>query len=118
MGTEKPPTTSNRMEGMAIIAALRHSAGRKCVVHSDSQLWVNIITKWALRWERLDWQRPGKNKVIANLDLVKVAMKLYHRGQAKIIWVRGHNGNPGNELADEAADDARMIGLVAREFVA
>src|ERR1044071_9026415 len=71
MGFERPPTTSNRMEGMAIIAALKHADGRPCLIFTDSQLWVNILTKWAPKWERLGWQRPGKNKTIANLDLVK-----------------------------------------------
>ena len=98
-------TTNIRMEGFAIIAALKHAAGQPCEVYTDSEFWINVITKWSLAWEKNGWRKKGGP--IMNLDIVQEVCPLYRNSQAKLIWVRGHNNDPGNELADHWANEAR-----------
>lgn len=99
-------TTNIRMEGFAIIAALKHAAGEPCSIYTDSEFWINVITKWAPGWEAKGWKRSGGP--IQNLDIVQEVYPLYKNSQAKLVWVRGHNGDNGNELADEWANKARQ----------
>ena len=98
-------STNIRMEGKALIAALTDAAGQPCEIHSDSEFWINVITKWAPGWQRNGWKKKGGD--IKNLDIVQDVFALYQGSQAKLIWVRGHNNDPGNELADEWANKAR-----------
>ncbi len=98
-------TTNIRMEGFAIIAALKDAAGEPCKIHTDSEFWINVITKWSLAWEKNGWKKKGGE--IKNLDIVREVCPLYRSSQAELIWVRGHNNDPGNELADHWANEAR-----------
>lgn len=93
------------MEGQAIIAALKDAAGELCKIHSDSEFWINVLTKWAPGWEQNNWKK--KSGPIKNLDLVQEMNALYKDSQAELIWVRGHNNDEGNEMADEWANRAR-----------
>lgn len=104
LGGEKT-TTNIRMEGLAIIAALKDADGEECEIYSDSELWIKIITDWSLGWEKNNWKKKGGE--IKNLDIVQEVCPLYRKSQAKLIWVRGHNGHDGNELADHWANEAR-----------
>lgn len=98
-------TTNIRMEGFALIAALEHAAGSPCEIYTDSEFWINVITKWSLSWEANGWRKKGGE--IKNLDIVRKVCPLYQASQAKLVWVRGHNNDPGNELADHWANEAR-----------
>lgn len=98
-------STNIRMEGKALIAALKDADGAECKIHTDSEFWINVITKWSLAWEKNGWKKKGGE--IKNLDIVKEVCPLYHNSKATLIWVRGHVGNEGNELADEWANKAR-----------
>lgn len=100
-----PMSTNIRMEGRAIIAALNDAGPNECEIFTDSEFWVNVITKWGTGWENNGWTK--KNGEIQNLDLVKEAIAAYKKSNTKIIWVRGHVGNPINELADNWANRAR-----------
>jgi len=104
-----PDSTNIRMEGMALMAAIKDSAGEACEIHSDSEFWINVLTKWAPGWERNGWKKKGGE--IKNLDIVQPLLPLYRDSHAKLVWVRGHNKNPGNELADQWANEGRMRGL-------
>lgn len=98
-------STNIRMEGKALIAALGDAADSPCQIYSDSEFWINVITKWSLTWERNGWKKKGGE--IKNLEIVKEAVLLYRSSKAQLIWVRGHNDDPGNELADVWANKAR-----------
>jgi ribonuclease HI len=97
-------TTNIRMEGFAIMAALKHADGAICEIYSDSEFWIKVITEWSLTWEANGWQKKGG---IKNLDIVQEVCALYKQSQARLVWVRGHVGDPGNELADHWANKAR-----------
>lgn len=98
-------TTNIRMEGCALIAALRLLAGEEGEIHTDSEFWINVLTKWAPGWKENGWTK--KKGEIQNLDLVKEAYDLFLSSRAELVWVRGHVGTEMNELADEWANKAR-----------
>lgn len=103
-------TTNIRMEGQAIIAALKDANGESCEIYSDSEFWIKVITIWSMPWEKNGWKKKGGQ--IKNLDIVKEVVPLYRESNATLIWVRGHNGHDGNELADHWANEARKQQLV------
>jgi ribonuclease HI len=105
LGSEAGDTTNIRMEGKAIVAALKDAAGEECKIYTDSEFWINVITKWAPGWEQKGWKKKGGD--IKNLDIVQEVFPLYKDSKATLIWVRGHNNDEGNELADEWANKAR-----------
>ncbi len=98
-------TTNIRMEGYAIIAALKAANGEECQIYTDSEFWINVITKWSLAWEAKGWKKSGGP--IKNIDIVQEVCPLYRQSKAELIWVRGHVGDPGNEAADHWANQAR-----------
>ena len=105
LGSEDGETTNIRMEGRALGAALRLAGDEECEIHTDSEFWINVLTKWAPGWEARGWTKKGGE--IKNLDLVKEVYSLYQNSSAKLSWVRGHVGHEMNELADEWANRAR-----------
>ncbi len=106
-------TTNIRMEGEAIIAALEDANGEACEIYSDSEFWIKVITVWSIPWEANGWKKKGGE--IKNLDLVQKVCPLYRQSNAKLTWVRGHNKNDGNELADHWANEARKQQLLKAE---
>ena len=104
LGSENP-STNIRMEGSAILEALKVLAGEEAEIWTDSEFWINVLTKWAPGWEKNGWKK--KSGPIKNLGLVKKVFKAYREANAKLVWVRGHNGTAENELADEWANKAR-----------
>jgi ribonuclease HI len=105
LGSEDGETTNIRMEGKAIIAALKDAADEPAEIYTDSEFWINVITKWAPGWEAKGWKKKGGD--IKNLDIVQEAYSLHQQSRCTLIWVRGHEGDEGNELADEWANKAR-----------
>ena len=104
LGKEKN-TTNIRMEGLAMIAAIKYAGEEGCEIHSDSEFWINVLTKWASQWQADGWKK--KTGPIKNLDVVKELYELYCSHNVKLVWVRGHVGTELNEMADEWANKAR-----------
>ena len=105
LGSSKEPTTNIRMEASALIAAMKYAEGAPCEIHTDSEFWINVLTKWAPAWKSHNWQK--KSGEIKNLDLVKSAYSLYEKGNVKLVFTRGHVGTALNEAADKWANKAR-----------
>ncbi len=97
------PTTNNRMEMMAAIAALealtRPSAVR---LFTDSQYLRDGITKWLPQWKARGWRTADKQPV-KNVDLWQRLEAAIERHEVEFHWVRGHAGHPENERADALA---------------
>lgn len=104
LGRDKD-TTNIRMEGSAMIAAIKYAGEEGCEIHSDSEFWINVLTKWAPTWQKNGWAK--KTGPIKNLDLVQELYELYCTYNVKLVWVRGHVGTENNELADTWANKAR-----------
>jgi ribonuclease HI len=98
-----PATTNNRMELMAAITALESLTRPVSVqLYTDSTYVLNGITKWLPGWQRNGWRTAAK-KPVKNADLWKRLSAAMERHQVAWHWVKGHNGDPGNERADELA---------------
>jgi len=99
------PSTNIRMEGMALICAIAYTGKKPAIIHTDSQFWIDVLTKYALVWVKNNWTK--KNGDIKNLDLVKLMFELYNNSKAEIVWVKGHSDDAGNDGADIWANKAR-----------
>ncbi|MDO4612346.1 MAG: ribonuclease H [Candidatus Saccharibacteria bacterium] len=104
LGCEKD-STNIRMEGKALIAAIKYAGEEGCEIHTDSEFWINVVTKWAPGWKMRGWRKSGGE--IKNLDIVKELYELYEEYPVELVWVRGHVGTKLNEMADEWANKAR-----------
>ena len=98
-----PDTTNNRMELMAVIHGLS-VLKRPCAVHihTDSQYVMKGFTEWLKGWKARGWKTAGRDPV-KNEDLWRALDEAASRHQLRWTWVRGHNGDPGNERADALA---------------
>ncbi|HVZ39470.1 MAG TPA: ribonuclease HI [Candidatus Kapabacteria bacterium] len=102
-------TTNNRMELLAVIAALER-LNRPCSVriYSDSQYVVDSVTKrWVYSWQRNNWRKADKKPAL-NVDLWKRLLPLLEKHNVEFKWVRGHNNNIENERCDELAVAASL----------
>ena len=97
-------TTNNRMEISAVIFALKALKQRSTVeLWTDSQYVQKGVTEWLNGWKKRGWKTAGKDPV-KNADLWQVLDGLLPNHKISWHWVRGHNGHPGNELADQLAN--------------
>ena len=94
-----------RMEGKALIEAIKYAGDEPCMIYTDSEFWVNVLTKWAPTWKINGWTK--KKGEIKNLEIVKELYELYITHEVELVWTRGHVGTEMNELADEWANRAR-----------
>jgi ribonuclease HI len=99
----EPNTTNNRMELKAAIEAL-NALNRPCVVemHVDSQYVKDGITKWIHGWKKNGWKTADK-KPVKNVELWQALDEAIKRHTISWHWVKGHDGHPENERADELA---------------
>ena len=99
----EPQSTNNRMELKAAIEAL-NVLKRSCIVemHVDSQYVKDGITKWIHGWKRNGWKTADK-KPVKNLELWQALDEAIKRHEISWHWVKGHDGHPENERADELA---------------
>ncbi len=109
-------TTNNRMELMAVIKALQ-ALKRPCAVtlHVDSQYVLKGMTEWLPGWKAKGW-RTASRQPVKNVELWQALDELVRGGGHAIEWrwVRGHDGDPGNERADALANLGVEVGLGRR----
>lgn len=99
-------TTNNRMEIIAAIEALRSIKVKSdIIIYTDSKYLMNGINTWIHSWKKNNW-RTSSNKDVKNVDLWKIIDELNSNHSIEWSWVKGHSGNPGNEMADELANFA------------
>jgi ribonuclease HI len=83
-------TSNNRAEALGVLGAIEWvPAGSRLEVHSDSELTVRIL--------------QGRYKMKANADIWEVLTRTVSEKRLSLTpeWVRGHAGDPRNELADQ-----------------
>ena len=104
-------TTNNRMELMAVIAALEalKKTDLELVIHSDSNYVVKaVMQKWLDKWIRTNFKGGIKNS-----DLWLRYYELSKKHQIHFKWVKGHAENEMNnrcdKLATQAADGRNLL---------
>lgn len=97
-------TTNNRMELSAVIEALASLKKRsQVVVYTDSAYVKDGITAWIHGWKKRGWLTADR-KPVKNAELWQRLDALNASHEVSWHWVRGHNGDPGNERADRLAN--------------
>ena len=99
--------TNQQMELKAAVMALESlEEATEVTLYSDSKYVVDGITKWIHKWMNRNW-RTSTGTQVANIELWKELYKLtYEKGHIITwMWVKGHNGNYYNELANNIAQD-------------
>ena len=97
-------TTNNRMELMALIAALEQLK-EPCEIDlcSDSQYVINGLQKgWAKGWRARGWKKANKSPAL-NSDLWARLLDLSEAHTIHYNWIKGHAGHPENERCDRLA---------------
>lgn len=99
-------TTNNQMELMAAIQALE-SLRERCSVtlHTDSTYVKDGLTVWLPQWRKRGWKTADK-KPVKNQELWQRLDAARERHHVDLRWVKGHSGDPGNERADQLANEA------------
>ncbi len=103
----EPRTTNQRMELLAVLEALRSlgvgSEAGPIEVVSDSTYVVNCFRdRWWVKWQRNGWKN-SKKEPVANTDIWKPLVDLVNSGDVRFRWVKGHSGDPMNDLVDQLA---------------
>ncbi len=101
-------TTNQRMELRAVLEALHVLGGEDLEIVSDSSYVVKCFhDRWYVGWQRRGW-RNSQGRPVANRDLWEplVDQVVGARGTIRFRWVKGHAGDPMNELVDALATTA------------
>ena len=110
-----PHTTNQRMEITAVLEALGDLTPARpsgIDVVSDSVYVVKAFTdRWWEGWQRRGWKN-AKRKPVANRDLWELLLPLALSTDIPVSfrWVKGHSGDPWNDLVDELATMAADSG--------
>lgn len=98
-----------------------------CNIYSDSQYVVNGMNKWIHGWKKKGWHNVKNIDLWQELDAIYLSLstqkqiieRVYINGEAQeainnypmqidlkvnLEWVRGHNGDKFNEMADQLAN--------------
>jgi len=104
-------TTNQRMEVTAVLQALGAFSGRVHVV-SDSTYVVNCFKqRWWAGWRARGWKN-SRGEPVANQDLWRPLVdEVVERrfGAIELSWVKGHSGDPMNDLVDRLAVEAARL---------
>jgi ribonuclease HI len=97
-------TTNQRMEIRAVLEALQANAGTGAIeIVSDSTYVVNCFRdRWWVKWQQNGWTN-SQRKPVANVDLWQPLIEVVADGDVAFRWVKGHSGDPMNDLVDRLA---------------
>ena len=97
-------TTNNRMELTAVIEALSCLKEKvEAFLYLDSEYVIKGIKEWLPKWKANGW-KSSNNKPIKNVDLWLRLDEQLQKHSICIFKVKGHSGDPGNDLADQLAN--------------
>ena len=107
--------TNNVAELMAnfkTLELIKQTGLKQVTLLMDSEYVLNGFEKWMYDWQKSNWTRKGGQSV-SNCDLWKQVYDLKSELLADGVgftckWVRGHNGDLGNERADGLATAGKM----------
>ena len=101
-------TTNNRMELTAAIEGIQFCPrDAKLIIWTDSKYVKQGITEWIHGWKKKNW------KDVKNPDLWKLLDATCQGRDIEWNWIKGHAGHPGNEMADQLANQGADQTLTA-----
>ena len=113
-------TTNNRMALAGAIGVLQILAGKRnrlsVLIVSDSEYLVRGVREWLPGWVAKDWKRKGG--ALENPELWRALHQSLALHDSQLAWVRGHNGHPKNEYANDLAVRAARAQETSSGFVA
>jgi ribonuclease HI len=114
-GTIAGNSTNNAAELKGVIESLK-IANRyevnKCTIYTDSQYVVKGTNEYISKWKSKNWVKSDGTEVINKeywIDLDKRLSEIKRKNvELNIQWIKGHDNNLGNDIADKSATIARM----------
>lgn len=104
-----PATTNQRMEITAAARAVEAIEGPVHIV-SDSTYVVNCFRdEWWKGWVARGWKN-SKKEPVANRDLWEPFIESVQARDVTFAWVKGHSGDPMNDVVDRLAVAASQRG--------
>lgn len=113
-----PETTNNAMELRACIAGLRiveTPMDVEIILNSDSEYVTKGITQWLRGWKKDNKWKNANGKPVKNRKLWETLDILNSKFKITWTWVKAHNGNKYNELADTIAKEEATAAKRNRE---
>ena len=100
-----PSTTNNQMEMQAALEALIYLKDRNehIELFTDSNIVKKGMTEWIENWKRNNWKNSNK-KIVKNKEIWLQLDEASKSLNVTWTWVKGHDGDPGNEKADFLAN--------------
>ena len=100
-----PSTTNNQMEMQAALEALIYLKDRNehIELFTDSNIVKKGMTEWIENWKRNNWKNSNKN-IVKNKEIWLQLDEARKSLNVTWTWVKGHDGDPGNEKADFLAN--------------
>ena len=103
-------TSSLGMELLAAVSALEFAENQvkpnqTMCLHTDSKILIEGLEGTIARYHQQDWFHPSGKPVKGRESWEKLE-SLTQSLDVTVKWVKGHNGNPGNQLADQLARHA------------
>jgi len=97
-------TTNNKMELTAVLRAIEDNPDRPLTIVMDSTYVKDGLQKWSVNWIANGWmtkeRKPVKNREIWE---PLIAARDARAHELTFEWVKGHSGDPLNDLVDELA---------------
>jgi len=96
----------------AIELVLKYAPGKQLEIHTDSEYSKKIYTEWLKGWKAKNW-RKSDGKMVKNQDIIEPTDRLIKKMETTthsnlpvtFIWVKGHSGDEGNDMADQLATE-------------
>jgi ribonuclease HI len=94
-------------EALKTNAPIAAAETKRLIIVSDSTYVVNCFKdRWWVKWKANGW-RNAKKEPVANDDLWKPFIEFYESlptsQRPDFQWVKGHSGDPMNDLVDQIA---------------
>lgn len=112
-------TTAYTTELFAVMMALKFVSSQtefipQVRIYSDNKSVVEGLNTWIYGWMRRGWI-TSSGKPVKERELWQETFSYFEKVNAKISWVKGHNGVVGNEEADRLAGLGRL-GVFAKSI--
>ena len=100
------------VNALEFIGATLHP-NQKAILHTDSRILLEGLDTKIARYKQQNWLHLS-GRPVESRALWERFETLINQQDVTLKWIKGHNGNPGNQLADQLAREAMQAYLKAR----